>query len=383
MRIILIGNYKLDNQESMKRFAMMLEKGFNSEGIETEIWEPTVFFASGFKNSTSGLGKWFGYIDKWLLFPVILKLRTLKTSNKDKNTKFHICDHSNAVYLKSLPHNRTVITCHDVLAIRGALGFSDAYCPASGMGKILQKWILKNLKKAQTLAAVSHFTLNQLKDLSKLDSNKAKNWVVIHNAFNADFKPLPIGSSKRLLNDMGIDADESFILHVGSSLERKNRKLLLLMVAELGDKWQGKICFAGKDLDTNLMDLAHKLNLSHRVISVVRPSHEGLLALYTMCEAFIFPSLSEGFGWPLIEAQACGAPVIASSFEPMPEVSNNTALHVHPENAKGFADAFLSLQDSKTRNQLINAGLLNSERFNIKYMIDSYIALHQSKMNKK
>lgn len=379
MRIILIGNYALDKQESMKRFTSMLENGFNSRGINTEIWEPTVYFGSVFKNTTSGLGKWFGYIDKWLLYPMILKVRLLKKSNKDINTRFHICDHSNAPYLKSLPLARTAITCHDVLAIRGALGHADAYCPASGMGKILQEWILKNLISAQNLAAVSHFTLNQLKDLSPSSINNHKNWMIIHNAFNADFKPMEASPSKRLLEEMGLNYNEPFILHVGSSLERKNRKLLLHMAVALEDKWQGKICFAGKGLDAQLLNLVHELNLQDRVISVIRPSHEGLLALYSTCEAFIFPSLSEGFGWPLIEAQACGAPVIASSLEPMPEVSNNTALHVHPDDAKGFADAFLTLQDEKIRKHIIASGLENIERYNVEKMIDDYIALHQSK----
>ncbi|SFZ94031.1 Glycosyltransferase involved in cell wall bisynthesis [Flaviramulus basaltis] len=378
MKIILIGNYSLDKQESMKRFTFMLNDGFNKKGIETEIWEPIVFFAFMFKNSTSGSGKWLGYVDKWLLFPIILKFRLFKKKYKDKSTRFHICDHSNAAYLKFLPQDRVVITCHDVLAIRGALGYTDAYCPASGMGKILQKWILNNLKKANRLAAVSHFTLNQLKDLIDSNVEKTKNWVVIHNAFNAEFEPLNVLKSKNLLQEMGVDTNIPYVLHVGSALERKNRKLLLYMIDKLGSNWNGKICFAGKSMDSKLVDLAKKLDLEDRVISVIRPTHEGLLALYSSAEAFIFPSLSEGFGWPLIEAQACGAPVIASSFEPMPEVSNNTAIHVHPEDAEGFAKAFLSLRNTNIRDNIIESGFKNIERFRVEKMIVDYIGLHQN-----
>lgn len=378
MKIILIGNYKLDNQESMQRFADMLNSGFKAKGIQTEIWEPIVFFAFSFKSTTTGLGKWLGYIDKWILFPIIIRWRLITKRNKHKNTQFHICDHSNAPYLSYLPKNKTVITCHDVLAIRGALGYADAYCPASGMGKILQKWILRNLEKAKFLAAVSNFTLNQLNELSTLKNHKKREWVVIHNAFNAPFKPMNKTESFKYLKDLAINPETPFILHVGSALVRKNRKLLLYMVSFLGERWNGKIYFAGKPIDNELKNIIDTLGLKDRVISLIKPTHNQLLALYSSCEAFIFPSLSEGFGWPLIEAQACGANVIASSLDPMPEVSGGAAVHIHPDNIEGFAEALISLKDKDYRESLVLSGLKNIERFSLDIMIEAYINLHKT-----
>src|SRR5690606_22551456 len=125
---------------------------------------PVVFFGKPFKSTKSGISKWLGYIDKYILFPIVLKFRVNSKHSRGQDIKFHICDHSNAPYLKYLPKEVTGITCHDVLAIRGSMGFADAYAPASKFGKLLQKWILNNLKKAEILAAVSDFTLNQLKD---------------------------------------------------------------------------------------------------------------------------------------------------------------------------------------------------------------------------
>lgn len=377
MKIILIGNYKLDKQESMQRFTFMLEQGFKDNGIETEIWLPVVFFARMFKGSTQGMGKWFGYLDKWLLFPVILKYRLFKKAYRSNETKFHVCDHSNAPYLKYLPNDKTVITCHDVLAIRGALGYEDAYCPASGMGKILQKWILKNLSNAQKLASVSKFTLNQLKDLNANKKLNDKNWVVIHNAFNAPFTQLEQGKAHQLLKELNLNPSDPFILHVGSALVRKNRKQLVLMVAALGNAWNGKIYFAGKPIDSKLVQLIEEKGLEDRVVSLIRPSHKQLLALYSTCEAFIFPSLSEGFGWPVIEAQACGAPVIAGSFEPMPEVSGGAAIHVHPEDSNGFAEALLKLKNKDAKSRLIESGFENMKRFGVENMIQDYLDLHK------
>ena len=63
MRIILISNYIPDNQESMIRFAYLLDEGLKNEGIESEIWTPPVLFGKIAKSTITGFGKWLGYID--------------------------------------------------------------------------------------------------------------------------------------------------------------------------------------------------------------------------------------------------------------------------------------------------------------------------------
>jgi glycosyltransferase involved in cell wall biosynthesis len=376
MKIILIGNYIQDRQESMERFAQMLHKGFCEAGYESEIWRPIVLLGTWFESTNSGLGKWLGYLDKWVIFPMLLRWRILNKSLSNKAVRFHICDHSNAPYLKHLPPALTGITCHDVIAIRGGMGFVDSHQPASMFGKVLQKWILGNLKKSKLLAAVSQLTLNQLKELAPDYGVVQRNWQVIHNAFNADFKPIDKNRAYALIENVGIDIHVPYILHVGSNLPRKNKKLLLNMVIALGDQWKGNICYAGKPIDEALSTHAKALGLEHRVISVIKPDHSTLEALYTACDAFVFPSFSEGFGWPVIEAQACGTPVIASNVEPMPEVSGGAALHADPTKPEEYAHAFLSLNNEIVRNDLIKRGISNCDRFAPVKIIDSYLKLH-------
>ncbi|MFD3002771.1 glycosyltransferase family 4 protein [Pontibacter toksunensis] len=376
MKIILIGNYQLDRQESMDRFADMLVMGLRKTGLELEFWRPVECFGAMAKSTTSGVGKWIGYIDKWLLYPIILWWRVRRLGLDNKAVLFHICDHSNAPYLQFLPNFNTGITCHDVLAIRGALGDKDTHCKASLFGKILQKWILKYLLKANRLAAVSEQTLHQLQNLAQVDKTHLNTWRVIHNAFNAEFRIMEEQERNSLLHKAGINPKEPFVLHVGSGLPRKNRKLLLDMVDCLGSGWNGNICFAGEAPDKDLVSHVYSLSLQERVYFVVSPSHSTLVALYNGCEAFIFPSFSEGFGWPLIEAQACGAPVIASNIEPMPEVSGGAALHVDPSRPQDFAQAFNTLQNEDIRSKLIKLGLENALRFQTKQMIESYLELY-------
>ncbi|MEL7160652.1 MAG: glycosyltransferase, partial [Bacteroidota bacterium] len=186
-RIVLIGNYPPDRQESMERFAQMLAQEYDNRGYSTAIWRPRAFFVRTSKRANRGINKWLGYLDKWIIYPLVLALR----SRGKRDTTFHICDHSNAPYLGVLPRKKTVVTCHDVLAIRGALGFKDAHCEASGMGKVLQQYIRYFLVRAQKIACVSGFTLRQLRDLAPARTTEDGDWKVIYNAFNARFYPMP------------------------------------------------------------------------------------------------------------------------------------------------------------------------------------------------
>lgn len=375
MRVVLVGNYPKDRQESMERFARMMESGLKEAGHTTKIWRPTVFFGAFFKATSGGIGKWFGYVDKWILFPLVLRFRNLFSA---KDTQYHICDHSNAFYLKHLPRQRTIITCHDVLAIRGARGHADAYCPASSFGRIMQEWILSNLISARKIACVSQLTLNQLKELAAGRVKDDSNWRVVHNAFNGDFAPVPKEESQALLKDTGLNLDEPFILHIGSKLQRKNRKMLLDMVYELDERYKGKICYAGNEIEESLYAHAVKLGLQDRLVSVKKPPHAVLKALYSSCYAFIFPSFSEGFGWPVIEAQACGAAVVASNIAPMPEISGGVALHADPHQPRAFAEAFLQLSDKATKDTIISQGFNNIKRFCPALMIKAYLSMYST-----
>ncbi|GAB4016661.1 glycosyltransferase family 1 protein [Spirosoma migulaei] len=360
----------------MERFAQMLKTGFTQAGLSVELWRPVPFFGRIAKSTNSGIGKWVGYIDKWIIFPIILYCRLVIKSYRSSNTHFHICDHSNSPYLSILSKELTGITCHDVLAIRGALGFDDAYCPTSSTGKILQRWIFNNLIQAKKIASVSELTLFQLQHLSKNYNIDRSEWRVIHNAFNSTFYPMAPSERALLLGKVGLKPNEPYILHVGSSLPRKNRKMLLNMVHAMGDQWKGRICFAGKAIDETLYNYVSTLGLENRIVSVVKPDHTTLIALYSACQAFIFPSFSEGFGWPVIEAQACGAPVIASLTDPMPEVSGGAALHADPYDPQTFASAFISLQNEILRNDLVERGFENCNRFKLSRMINDYLSLH-------
>ncbi|WP_028295679.1 glycosyltransferase family 4 protein [Olivibacter sitiensis] len=371
-RLILIANYPADRQESMIRFCTMLQQGLTKNELKVQVIKPLVFFGRMASTTLKGYGKWLGYIDKWLLFPLILKCKSLFGSH---DIHYHICDHSNAPYLSALPRDRSSITCHDVLAIRGALGYADAYCPASRTGLILQKWILKHLTKAKKIATVSQFTLDQL---IALNGGRTKSgWKVILNGFNAPFHQLSEKERVGRLKDSQLQAllHKPYLLHLGSSLPRKNRTMLVKMLACLESRWEGIICFSGQAIDERLQEAIDNSGLGSRVVEIVKPKHELLEALINGAEVFVFPSYSEGFGWPVIEAQACGTPVIASSLAPMPEVGGDGALYADPNKPEDFAEAFLELKDEGKKRTLLAKGFENIKRFKTEEMVSKYINL--------
>ena len=114
--VLLIGNYPPDRQQSMQRFAMMMLDGLTVAGIVAELIQPQPFFGR-FRYAGGFVAKWLAYIDKFVLFP-----RRLRSKLKAAPALVHICDHSNAMYARHIRGVPVVATCHDLLAVRGALG---------------------------------------------------------------------------------------------------------------------------------------------------------------------------------------------------------------------------------------------------------------------
>jgi len=104
-------------------------------------------------------------------------------------------------------------------------------------------------------------------------------------------------------------------------------------------------------------------------------ANEDLRALYSTAEALLFPSLQEGFGWPIAEAQACGCVVVTSNRAPMTEVGGDAAVYIDPDDAPGAAAVIAgTLAD---RDDLVEAGLRNAERFSGAQMVEGYVAAYR------
>jgi glycosyltransferase involved in cell wall biosynthesis len=366
MNILLVGNYVTDRQQSMRLFCEMLARGLSDLGHSIRVSRPEPVAGKLYPRAT-GFGKWLGYVDKFLVFPQQL-LREAQWADV-----VHICDHSNSFYASILGKKPNVVTCHDLLAVRGAMG-EETDCPASTSGKVLQRWILNGLRQAGLVACVS--TATQV-DLNRLAGARVKSQVVM-NGFNQPYQVLDeIESTLRIKHIIGLET-RPFLLNVGSSLRRKNRDGVLRIFSKAVDYWDGNLVFAGAPLTPELLQLSERLKISHRVIQVRDPDSLTLEALYNRAFAFLFPSRFEGFGWPVIEAQACGCPVLCSDRCSLPEIAAGSALIRAVEDETGFAQDVLELTDPQQRAAWSRRGLQNARRFSTSDMIGKYVSIYKS-----
>ncbi len=365
MKVLLIGNYAGDKQESMGRYANMVQKELIKKSIQVNLIYPPLLFGIFYRKTK--VKKWVGYIDKYIVAPIYLFFISKFNSNYDI---IHICDHSNAIYRKLFDPKKLVITCHDVLAIRGALGYVDAHCKATRAGVILQKWILNNLINIDKIACVSKTTLKQLIELISDNQAVQKQWKYVPNTFNQSFEPIEIELLKATLRKFNL-TNASYMLHVGSDLERKNRSVLL----ELLSKKKDIQLVVTHPFNVDLLDYKTHAN---RISILTNLSSQELAAIYQGAFAFLFPSLSEGFGWPIIEAQKSGIPVICSDIPIHREIAGDAAIFVDSEKIDEFVLAIDVLNNQEIRKSLILKGLENIQKYESQIFIDSLIDLYNS-----
>jgi len=349
-----------------------MEQGLKKAGHDVQtICPPVVFGKLG--QHVPVAGKWLGYVDKLALLPPLLNKAVQQADI------VHICDHSNAVYVPTQRRTPYVVTCHDLLAVRGGLG-EQTDCPASAMGSLLQRWILRGLARADGLACDSTATLH---DAMRLLSSRQQPPELLPIALKYDYQPLTEHERKQLLKGVaGLEFDKSFILHVGSSLRRKNREGILRAFAKVRDKVSGQLVFAGRRLDASQRQLASELGVLDRILETGEISKELLVALYSAAYIFFFPSRFEGFGWPIIEAQYCKCPVLCSKSGPLPEVAGEGALMRDVEDEEGFAEDILRLfADPTLRADLIEKGSKNVLRYRPEIMISRYLELYERVLN--
>jgi glycosyltransferase involved in cell wall biosynthesis len=368
--VLLIGNYSADQQQSMQRFNTMMLQGLNAAGIDAELIKPQPLLGK-FRAAGRFIEKWLGYIDKYVFFPFHL-CRKLAV----RPEIVHVCDHSNAVYVKRCAGARVLVTCHDLLAVRGGLG-EQTDSPASITGRILQRWILSGLRRANALVCVSQATARDAERL--VDRTNGRPQIsVVRLGLNYPYRKLePEVARARLARVAGVDLDLPFVLHVGSDARRKNREGVLRIFSRCREKWNGQLIFAGDLLGPQLRSLASALGISDRVIQVENPADEILEALYNCALALLYPSRFEGFGWPVIEAQACGCPVVCSNAGPIPEAAGDAGIFHDVDDEAGFAADLLRLTNRTEREAWSEKSLRNAERFSTDQMIAQYIDIYR------
>lgn len=207
--------------------------------------------------------------------------------------------------------------------------------------------------RARKVITVSESTAHDMEELYGLPRTQI---VVIHNGVSEEFYPEPATAGlDQLLRRLAVQP-QPYLLFVGGADPRKNHRVLLEACERKRDLLRGRRLIAVGNAEHRFGDIratARRLGLADLVVCAGRCSVPELRSLYSHAELFVFPSLYEGFGMPILEAMACGAPVITSSTTALPEVAGDAALLVDPQDAEALAEAMTRvIQDPGLREAL-------------------------------
>jgi glycosyltransferase involved in cell wall biosynthesis len=356
-KVLLIENYLPDQQLSMLRYGDVLKKELEKIGYNFVSLRPTSLF--GRLPSPQKLKKWLRYIDKYILFPIRLKF----TSHSFDLV--HILDHSNGVYVNSFRKNKVIITCHDLLAIRAALGEIPQQ-EISKTGKILQKWIRKSLSKIPYVISVSAASQ---KDLDRIcpPMNGYVRKVISTGVLLSDHEPRNLSSDT-----------QPFLLHVGGNQWYKNRSYVVDLFSNLKTTEpfrNHKLFLVGKPPSPSLLQSIDNSDQADAIECLTDVSDEELIRYYRQAEALLFPSLYEGFGLPIIESQSHKTWVITTQKDPMMDIAGEGATLVSPKDSENACSTIL--EEYSKKDELIKAGTRNLERFSMPLMIKNITKFYE------
>lgn len=256
-----------------------------------------------------------------------------------------------------------VQTLHDVIFM-DPISTSDTLYQQFG-NYYRRKMIPMVTPKSEVVITVSNYEKERILKRLNIDEKKIR---VIYNGIDENrFK---------ILDNKDGDAEvrkkyklpENFILFLGNTASRKNALRVLEAYCMYASSTEKPLPIVTPGLpSTYISDQLTVLNQQDKFRSFITPGYiadSDLPLLYNASTLFLYPSLSEGFGMPLVEAMACGTPVITSNISCLPEIAGNAAILVDPTSTEAIAQAMLQILSNQTlRLDKVVDGLINAKRF--------------------
>jgi len=290
-----------------------------------------------------------------------LSLKFLNWPKLDKFIDFDLVFSPHFNLLRLSKNKKRIITFHDLSFIH----FSEFY----PWRKKYWHWTqdCKNqAKRATRLITVSEFTKQDLIEVFNLETDKIE---VVYSGINPIYSKLPSDDKRLRLFQEKNNLYKPFLLFAGVIEPRKNIEAII----KAFDIIKGKPRFR----DLKLIIVGERGWLYHKILKEINnskvrddikewgtASYNELCCLYNLASIFVYPSFFEGFGFPPLEAQACGVPVIASNRSSLPEILGDSALLVDPWRIDELVMALESLlEDNNLREEIKKRGYENIKRF--------------------
>ena len=388
MNIVFFSHPNFISHQSMPRFLRMLEEGMQERGHNTKVWSPKARFYK--MPMIAKFKKWLGYLDQYTLFPLEVYFKVKKERS---DTLFVFTDQALGPWVPLVSNRPHAIHCHDFLAQRAALNEISENI-TGWTGKQYQAMIRRGYSRGRNYISVSKKTKQ---DLHRFTSSVTGVSEVVYNGLNNNFMPMNVYAVRIGLKEKtGIDVNGGYILHVGGNQWYKNR----IGVVQVYNAWRSKfskalpLLLVGEKPDQFLEAAWEKSSFRDDIYMLDSFSDEWVKKAYAGASVFLFPSLAEGFGWPIAEAMASGSPVITTNEAPMTEVGKKAAFYIPrrpsktlkmkkwSERAAEVLDEVISLSE-KERAIVKEKGIKNAERFNTKDALDKIENIYQTILESK
>lgn len=261
----------------------------------------------------------------------------------------HILDHANAALALLIPKSSfVIITCHDVANF------------IFDQRNIINELVKKGLKRANLLITPSQSTK---RDLIRLLNISPKKIVVIPNGVDHDlYRTRNLGYARKKLK---LDPKIKIVLSIGSEIKRKNLDTLFRSFKLLQDRDKDTVLIRVGIPNGNSLKLIKKLGIKNKVLYMSNLSEQDLSLLYNASNLFLFPSIYEGFGLPVLEALASGVPVITSNTSSLPEITGGAAIEISPlmDPTDIAHEMYKVLNNEKVAKKLVKLGIKQSRKF--------------------
>jgi glycosyltransferase involved in cell wall biosynthesis len=260
---------------------------------------------------------------------------------------FHVIDHSYSQLLHHLPPERTIVTCHDLDTFRCLIEPQNE--PRSIPFRKMMAHVLNGFRKAAVVVCDSSAIRDELLNHRLIASERLR--VVplgVHPSCIGEPDPAADAEAKRLLD--GGRQDAINLLHVASTIARKRIDVLLEVFAGVRKEFpETRLIRVGGPFTPAQLKIVRRLNLDDAIIVLPHLSRDVLAAVYRQATLVLQPSDEEGFGLPVIEAMACGTPVVASDLPVLREVGGRAASYAPVADVSAWTELISRLLHERDR----------------------------------
>ncbi|CAN1209212.1 D-inositol 3-phosphate glycosyltransferase [Tumidithrix helvetica PCC 7403] len=291
---------------------------------------------------------------------------------------YHIIDHSNAhvAYWLKKTGKTIVVTCHDLVQfVYPEILKGQSRFPAFSMAS--WQYSVMGMRDADHVIAVSS---NTAKDVAKMLMIPPERITVVPNGVESFFRPLPSDEVATIRQQYEGSAETFCLLNVGSTHQRKNIPTILKALVMLRDRGMAiRLWKVGDEFTKEQTAFIQSHNLEEIITFIGKSDKALLVGLYNAADALIAPSLYEGFGLTVLEAMACGIPVISANVSSLPEVTGDAAILVDPLDVEEIANAVYSLRkDQALYQSYIEKGFTRAKLFSWTKSIEHVAQIYET-----